>query len=446
MTMLLVFIWLLPLIACSTVTSGQSHNFTSVTTGKETGNKFTQGHLTTQDTSSLNPLSGKLSITADVNPTEGKTTIPSTTLPLQATPSQILPVKEKAATPTSSMLSQFDSSTVGLQSTTNITVTSSATKVVTSQTSNPSTMTGVPPILRNSTQSQDTGKTLTVLLTSDNMTHQPTHLAQSTQLISTATTSTKSTGTSPVTGGKTAHSTGFYKTTPATTKTQFNHITRAKKGQDPPGKKGTNHSKAVAGIIGGALVLMMVVLVVIFIKKRKLQKQQITTTDWAGPSPFLDSGADDDHTTLRSHNQISLSSFLPQRLSKRLSLQPETEELVNMTGTTFGDKRQRNTLGLSMDGKDVPETNETATVVQEMKSTGDIPETVENSVSVISAQTNGQHSKTKNSEAANPPTLSGVVENVPKQVSDGLGHSQTLQSSTITGFLAATYVSENTGN
>lgn len=445
----LIFIWVLSLTTSSAVTPGQNHNSTNVMTG-EVGNPFTHDQLTTQEASNLNPLSEVLgnitqSIIVDVNPTEEKTTKPSIKPSLQTT--QTTPSKafltntQTAATPTNPMPSQLKSSTVGMKSTAevqfhNIKVTASTTMGVTSQASNLTTPTRVAAILSSSTISQDTRKTSTSHLISDKITNPSTHPTQSTNLMSTTTTSTKSvenksTSTSTVTGGDTTQSAGLYKTSMAPTKTPFIHITKAKKRQDAKSKKGTNHSKAVAGLIGGALALMMAGFLVIYIKKRKLQRQQITTTDWAGPSPFLEGGADNGQSILRSSNRISLSSFLPQRLSKRLSLLPETdEELEDMTpGTTFGDKHQGSTFGREVDGNDVQQSNGTSAVVAENKSTGDIPETVENSVSVSSSQTNDSLSTNNNSEVsnlsqdhpANPPTLSGAEENALEQLNDGHG-------------------------
>uniref|UniRef100_A0A3B4TWK6 Uncharacterized protein n=1 Tax=Seriola dumerili TaxID=41447 RepID=A0A3B4TWK6_SERDU len=362
--MTIIFLWLLPLTTSSVGTSGQNH----VMTGEVTGSMFTQGHLTAQEASSLHPVSEvsghniRPSFAAGTNPSEEKTTTPSGKLPTISS-NTFSPVNQTAATPTSSILSLLNSSIVGAKQ--------------------PTTTTRVPPILSSSTQSPDTG--------SDRMT------PASTQLILTVTTSAKpavkSTSTSPVTGGDATHPTGSYKT--------------SLKRQDPPKEKpnrGVSHGKAVAWIIGGALVLMMVGFLVIFIKKRKLQKQQITTTDWAGPSPFLEDGADNGFVTPRSSNRISLSSFLPQRLSKRLSLLPETEEeLDDMTpGTTFGEKRQGNTSGQQVDGRTVPESNGTAADVPGMKSTGDVPETVETSPQncfLLSTENNSENATAQQNDA-----------------------------------------------
>lgn len=417
----LIFIWLLPLTASGAVTSGQNNNFTNVMTAtQETRNMFTHGQLITQEASSINPLSEvSQSVIADVNPTEEEATKPSTKPSLQTTltpPSKrFLPGIQTAATPTYSTASEINSSTLDTNTTTEVqfNVTISAT-VGTSHASIPTTTTRVPSMPSSSTQSQ---------FTSYKPTHPSTRPPQSTNLSSTAITSTKpvenkSLSTSHVTDSNPTQSTGLYKTLMATTKTPIIHITKAKGRQDPPDKKanGTTHSKVVAGLIGGALVFMMVGFLIIYIKKRKLQSQQITTRDWAGPSPFLEGGADNGGVTLRSSNRISLSSFLPQRLSKRLSMLQETdEELEDMSASTFGRE---------VDGKDVQERNGTSGVVPEMKSTGDAPETLENSVSVTSETNNVPHVN-NNSEvvkhsqdlSANPPTSSEA------QLNDGVGQT-----------------------
>ncbi|KAI3353940.1 hypothetical protein L3Q82_005138 [Scortum barcoo] len=414
----LIFIWLLSLTTSSQVTPGQSHSSTNVVTD-EIGNHFAQDQETTQGMSSSNPLSevaGNLthSTVVEVNATEEKSYQPTTKPSLQTTqkmpPKTFLPNIKTAATPTNPISSPLNTPMVGMKSTAGEQkVTTSPTMGVTSQASNLSTTTRAA-MQSSSTISQDAAKTLTAHPT-HKITHPPTDPTQSPNLISTTITSTKS-------AENKSTSTGFYKTSTATTQTPFIHITKAKKRQDSKSKKGTNDSKAVAGIIGGALVLMIAGFLLIYIKKRKLQRQQITTTDWAGPSPFLEDGADNGQVTLRSSNRISLSSFLPLRLSKRLSLLPETdEELVDMTsGTTFGDKHQGSTFGREVDGNDGPESNGTAIVVQE-QSTGDVPKTAENSVSVssemkepLSTNNNSEVANLSEDHPANPPTLSGADE------------------------------------
>ncbi|XP_042342234.1 cell wall protein DAN4 [Plectropomus leopardus] len=395
----LVFIWLPLLTASSTVTSGHNNNFNNAITGTQvTRNKFTHDQLTTQEMSSSNPLSAvsdptiTQSIKAYVNPTEELATKSSTEPSLQTTWTTslktVFPGIQTAATPTNSTSAQLDGSTVEMRPTTvQIKGTSSEVATATSHASIPTTTTRVPLTLSSSAQSQ---------FTSNKVTRLSARPTQSTNLISTKTTFAKpaennSTSSGHVTLGDATQSAGSYKTSVAMTKTPFIHITKAKKRQDPPennakSNKSTDHSKVVAGLIGGALVLMMFGFLLIYIKKRKLQKHQITTTDWAGPSPFLEAGADNVQVTRRSSNRISLSSFLPQRLTKRLSLLPETDEqLEDMTpGTTFGAKHQGSTFGQEEDGNDEQVSNGTAVVVLEMKNTGDDPDTIENSVSVTS--------------------------------------------------------------
>ncbi|XP_073345100.1 uncharacterized protein [Pagrus major] len=427
----LIFICLLPHTASRTVTSGQNHNFTNVMTGG----------LTRQEASSLNQLSEisghgvTQSIIVDVNPTVEKTTKPTTEPLLQRSPSKTpsttpsqtsIPNIQTAATLISSTLSQLNSSTEDMKPTTEVDFeVSISTTVVIPSSRNPTTKHS---ILMGSTPSQDTGKTVTSQFTIDKLPYPSTGPTQPTDLILTTTTSTKtdehkSTSTSTTTGGDSMQSTGLYMT-----KRPFIHSTKAKKRQDSPYKNRKKHSKAVAGLIGGALVLMMVGFLLIYIKKRKLQRQQITTTDWAGPSPFLEGGADNGQVTLRSSNRISLSSFLPPRLSKRLSLLPETDEELKdiRPGTTFGDKHREGISDQEEDGNDGQDSNGGAVVVTKIRNTGGAPETAENSVSLSSSQTTDPLSKDNNLETtnlseahpANPSTLSGAVENV--QLNDSL--------------------------
>lgn len=379
----LIFICLLPPTASSTVTPGQNYNFTNVMRG-ETGKKFTNNQLRIKETSSLNPLS---------EVTEEKTTQPRSKSSPQTTGTP--PFKEfilniqTTATPTSFISTQLNNSTGGMKSVTAVQfkATTSATTVVRSGTTNPTTTRRASSEL-NSSQKQDMGKTLTSKSSSDKMTHPSKSTTQSTNVISSTTSNksaeNKSKSTIPFTGGDNMHFTGLYKTSLATTNTPSTQITEKRGEPADPFEKGPNHSNAVAGLIGGALVLMMVGFLVICLKKKMLQRQQITTKDWAGPSPFLEGGADNGQITFRSSKRISLNSFLPQRLSKRLSLLPEIdEELQNMApGTTFGSKHQDSAFGQEMDGNHVQGTSGTAVGDPKIKSTGDAPELVENSVSV----------------------------------------------------------------
>ncbi|XP_077962143.1 uncharacterized protein LOC144410280 isoform X2 [Gasterosteus aculeatus] len=121
--------------------------------------------------------------------------------------------------------------------------------------------------------------------------------------------------------------------TPAAAKTASVHTGGTKEsgrgGKRQKPREGSTHGQVVAGLIGGALVGMMVGFLLIYLKKRQLQKQQVTTADWAGPSPFLEG---DGPAPLRPSNRISLSGFLSQRQSAL----PETELEDMAPGSTFG--------------------------------------------------------------------------------------------------------------
>ncbi|XP_026227378.1 protein EVI2B [Anabas testudineus] len=314
------------------------------------------------------------------------------------TPSNI----QTTNTPTNDKTSSQFNSSVGSNFTTEIKNEGITTQTIL-KTSNPTTATMTP--LSSSTQSQNTGYTSTFLVKTTQL---PTVLTQSTNLIPTTTVSTKPTnnnsspslkpgaslspspspnpslGQSPATSGSTVMK-----------KKTLNQITKAKIQPDTTDTKArssdeTNHGKIVAGLIGAALIVMMLGFLVIFIKKQRLQKQQITTTDWAGPSPFLEGAAENGLQTRRSSNRISLSSFLPHRLSKRLSLLPETdEEMQDMTGgTTFGDQHPGITFGQEVDSNSVQESNGTAVGFPEIKTTEDAAESAENSVSGTSSKNN----------------------------------------------------------
>uniref|UniRef100_A0A8C6T036 Uncharacterized protein n=1 Tax=Neogobius melanostomus TaxID=47308 RepID=A0A8C6T036_9GOBI len=148
------------------------------------------------------------------------------------------------------------------------------------------------------------------------------------------------------------------------------HATSNKNQEEETGgeaEKRMQNGKIVAGLIGGALLAMIVGFLVILYKRQKLKQHQISTTEWAGPTPFLEPGGgdgDNGHVTLRSASRISLTSFLPQRLSKRLSLLAESaEEMQDMqemtAGTTFVASGER--IGTKSDQtieKAVKDTNE----------------------------------------------------------------------------------------
>lgn len=126
---------------------------------------------------------------------------------------------------------------------------------------------------------------------------------------------------------------------------------------------------------------------------------------------------------LRSNNRISLSSFLPQRLSKRLSLLPETEEeMEDLTpGSTFGDKTNGTSFGREVAGNGVKESNGTAGGNTEMERTEDLAETVEKTQNSESLTTNNNTEDAKPSEdlSTGPTPPATDVEKAPEHPSNG---------------------------
>lgn len=378
----IIFICSLSLADSSVVTSGPNENITQVTRGQNAGNVIRD--QVTVEVVTLNP-----------SEVVGQTVTPAVTVDAYHTETK------EARSPTSRPTTQtMPSKTFSTDGPT------TATVVVSSQTSNPTATASIPPMLSTSTQSQDTGQTF--LFTSDRMHRLSTHLTQTTTPISTTITSAKPVDKTSTSPGKftddATHSTGLYRTVRSTTKI----TTKAKTNQDLAPKQSSNasnHSKIVAGLIGGALGFMMLGFLLIYMKKRKFKRQLITTSDWAGRSPFLQGGPDDVEVKMRSSNQISLSSFLPQRLSKRFSQPPETTELGDITlGSTFVGKRQGSTSEQELAVNDEQKTNGTAAVGPGME---EAPKTVENSVTVAAVQTN------------EPPSTTGSDEVPPVGVSPG---------------------------
>lgn len=405
----LLLIWLLPLAVGSTVTPSQNHDLMAETQNPQ---------LASQDEFTL---SSPRYVSDDHQPTitERKEEI-SKDAQLQQT---TLPNIQAAATPnydpsshfnsstvdtkfTTDSSSRFNSSTLDTKSTTEAKVMTSLPIVVTSQVSTQTTR--LPSMPMTSVQSQSTGQPSQ--FTSEEISHPSTHPTWSTTFISTLTMSTKP-AENKVTSENpgTMQSTGLYKTSLTTTKKPFIH-TRV--------KTGAIHGNIVAGIIGGAIIMMMVGFLAIYFRKRKLHKQQMSTTEWAGPSPFLEGGANNGQVALRSSNQISLSSFLPQRLSKRFSLLPEAdEELEDITpATTFDNGHQKASFAQDVAENDEKKSNGTAVGVPEIKATEDTPETVGNLVSEssdkpLSINNDSKVTNLSQVQPANPPAPSEVEEN-----------------------------------
>ncbi|XP_041850219.1 protein EVI2B [Melanotaenia boesemani] len=386
----LAFVWLLSLKESSAVTSGLDHNLTTVTAGGVTSTRFSQDQQTMQQMSNLD----RQSETSGLNITPSTIVDVKTSMGMTqaSTHARSLMNTQTAGTPIGNR-SHDSNDSLGTTTVKSETI-STPTMFPTHEASNPTTPPTVPPMVSNPSQTQSTGKISTSRVSRDETTSRSSPPTQSIPT-STVTASIKpkdqATSTHPVTGGDAAR--------PSTTIT---HITKPIKDHSD---NTSNHSKIVAGLIGGALSLMMVGFLVIYIKKRQFQKQQ-TTTDWAGPSPFL-SGEDNSQVTLRSSNRISLSSFLPQRLSKRLSLLPEMDkELQDMTPSkTFEGKHQENTFGQAVDGKDAQAKNGSPAVTQE---------------NGISETNNVQ--QTNNSEAAN------LSQGEPEQPSNPSGGEENAQA------------------
>lgn len=398
----LMFTWLL-LTASGTVTSGQTIGFTEVMTTE------VHGTAQTQVTSSFAPPKVLVSDATTSTTAEGTQTEETTGIQTTA---------QTALTSAYSTLSWINTSAGSMVTAEDLTVEESTTIAGNTQANNPTEFTTATPKLSRSTQSLNTGETPTVVFTSATP-GASTHRSQPTRNASTATTSAKpeestSYSTSPATGddGGLTRSTASDQTSAAAT---IIPITKPKKQTNPPGEKakpntGTNHGKVVAGLIGGALLLMMVGFLVIYLKKRKLQRQKTNITEWAGPSPFLESGYNNGHAALRSSNRVSLSSFLPQRLSKRLSLLPETdEEMEDMTpATTFASKHLENP---TVDGNGVQESNGSAPVVPDVKSTGESTEAGKTSSNNSESTNNSSEVTNLNqNQSENPSDLSEVGE------------------------------------
>ncbi|XP_034403924.1 uncharacterized protein LOC117741182 isoform X2 [Cyclopterus lumpus] len=300
----------------------------------------------------LLPLTSGQNHTAAHGSTEDRTTGWS---PVSETPpasTMFVPGSEAAAaaTPTDSTPPRFDRSTEGRKSTT-----SSA------HASDSIGTTRAPPGSSAQTPTQPATRLVSTQPATRLVSTQPATRLVSTQP-ATRLVSTVSTSTGPAESGGTSTS-----PVPAASYRTPKAATRPGKEEEPD--EGPNHGKVVAGLIGGALLVMVVGFLLIYVKKRRLQNRQMATDDWAGPSPFLAGGADGGggRASTSPSNRISLSSFLTQRLSRRLSALPETgEEFADMTASTFGGKgslfarEEDGKAGLGPGGRSNGDTPETA--------------------------------------------------------------------------------------
>lgn len=117
-------------------------------------------------------------------------------------------------------------------------------------------------------------------------------------------------------------------------------------------KQQANPGPAVAAVIGTTFVLMFIAISFILVRKRKKQRKQLENPEWAGPSPFLDGDVqpnlpnmeESEAINRQGFNQMSVSRYLSQRLSKHLTFGRNTSEEVLMgdilQGSTFGFGRQ----------------------------------------------------------------------------------------------------------
>uniref|UniRef100_A0A3P9HYC9 Uncharacterized protein n=1 Tax=Oryzias latipes TaxID=8090 RepID=A0A3P9HYC9_ORYLA len=312
----LVFVWLLPLAASDALTTGWHNMVTDYSTN--------QSQPTTHTPVSLTPT----------NPLEKKSppSLQSLTTPESTRPSA---PESSTSHESSGSLKPETASTAALSS------------------SQPPT---APPMQSTSTNTQDAETSPTSQISTSNTTSSltpPSEIFTSHLTTSVKTEDSNSTSTQATASTKTLlpYRTTTFRSTSQTTK-------RAKLQE----KKESNSGQIVAGLIGGALALMMAGFLAIYITKRRIQKQQIMVTDWAGPSPFLQDEGDGGQVTQRPANRISIASFLPHRLSKRLSLLHDMDqELKDMApAVTFGhevqvkDAKDSNSLSAS-DAKSLSE-------------------------------------------------------------------------------------------
>ncbi|XP_043975312.1 protein EVI2B [Gambusia affinis] len=329
------FILFLPMAAISTVKSELPINTTDVTTGNMTQNT----QMETRQPSTLEQLSGIPSLNTTTTTSVDRTTAedPRISTPslhtTQTTHPGILSVNTETAP---ALTSSSNTPTVKSN------VWKSITTILTSQTSQRINNSTAPPMLSNITQNHSTQRTSTSQTKLNGVTSSFIPSSTSTA-IQTKTTSVKpeerkSKSTKRVPGGDT--------TQPSTSETP--NIDKAE-------KKGSQDGKVVAAIIGSMLSLMIVGFLLIYIRKHRLQKEQ-TSTSWAGPSPLLDGEANKGNVVLGSSNRISLTSFLPHRLSKTFSLLPETNEMIEITSrATIEEKHQGTTFGQAIDGNGAQE-------------------------------------------------------------------------------------------
>lgn len=172
-------------------------------------------------------------------------------------------------------------------------------------------------------------------------------------------------------------------------------------------KEQANPGPAVAAVIGTTFAFMFIAIIVILLKKRKMQRKRLENREWAGPSPFLDGDVQpnlpnmDEPATInrQGFNQVSISRYLSQRLSKHLTLERNTSEEVLM-----GDILQGSTFG-RQNPDEVQASNGNSTVAQ------DSTEKKENEINEVQASVDSLDNKTPASRSPQEPVMEGKVSN-----------------------------------
>lgn len=382
--------WLLSLTAGSAVTPNQDHTFLHVT--EETSNwRSTEYEASTFKATSAVADIQNLSVAAvKVDETSRSATTPLQGLQFAASTMSMNNTMSMNITASlnNSGLTLPNESTESTNTTTEPQHEDTAPplSMVTNQTSEPSSAVTWMPTSPDQNQSTERNAEST----SDNET--PTSPSQSTKIFSTPPRFTEPVSVESTSTNPSVTTDDIVNTSPLTTRKR----TVLAEGKDAPQnkpKKRDNPGTIVASIIGGALVMMIIGFIAIFVKRKKYKQQQVMTKDWAGPSPFLENSTDNGHVNLTSSNRISFSSFLPQRLSRKLSLLPEEDQELEeiMTGTTFGGKQEAQFLD-SEQAEDSPqESNGTAsTAAPEVQ--------IEGTSTGSSSQANEAPSMDKNSE------------------------------------------------
>ncbi|TSN39282.1 hypothetical protein Baya_9137 [Bagarius yarrelli] len=163
----------------------------------------------------------------------------------------------------------------------------------------------------------------------------------------------------------------------------------------------------IASLICSILFLMFVAFVVVVLRNRQIRKKKSENTDWAGPSPFIESDIQPNQSAIneegpfyqREYRKVSLHSFLPQRLSKRLSMFSPTDEEIPIediqTSSTFGPGKFQ-----PPNGKATPDQLHEANGSPEVSTDSNVPE----SLSIpVTPENDKTQPATKSEEEITPP-------------------------------------------